>query len=489
MASTPKQVNGKPSNSNGSLGKRKKSRGSRGSYLSKWLDKTMHHIQESTPSMDTYDTFVNPNVNYSMGSSQFAPGYDPYRHMYGCAPEPMSLPTLPSYCNPPMMPFYGPEYRYVQSVNKSIQVQRPRMRRRSENKAEEVSSTPGHGTPTHSANNYLQPKNLTDSQDFASLPPIVTSVGDTNSNSDVNLNDKEEGRDGRRYSDPCVRGLPDVARPANGDVESGSEASSDMSGSQVGSRLLTCLLDQITSLKMANERLNKDLMDTKVELENLRQHNAILKGSNSSIGATPNHSLNDNAAFLAGQYAPGFLTDLVREIRDAARMREDALYSRVRAMVVERNDNGLTSSEAKFTEKALEEIKSSLRASEADKRRMMDRIVKLEDELRVLRLTNGMESNDNKISNGNVEDADAERMRLRKELADMRKAKQNAEDHSLKLERLVTQLRSKFNGLQVTNGPESLPSDAEHDTSGRARRTSVNSTNNSTVVFGPVTDL
>lgn len=488
MASTPKQVNGKPSNSNGSLGKRKKSRGSRGSYLSKWLDKTMHHIQESTPSMDTYDTFVNPNVNYSMGSSQFAPGYDPYRHMYGCAPEPMSLPTLPSYCNPPMMPFYGPEYRYVQSVNKSIQVQRPRLRRRSDNKAEEVSSTPGHGTPTHSANNYLQPKNLTDSQDFASLPPIVTSVGDTNSNSDMNLNDKDEGRDGRRYSDPCVRGLPDVARPANGDVESGSEASSDMSGSQVGSRLLTCLLDQITTLKMANERLNKDLMDTKVELENLRQHNAILKGSNSSIGATPNHSLNDNA-FLAGQYAPGFLTDLVREIRDAARMREDALYSRVRAMVVERNDNGLTSSEAKFTEKALEEIKSSLRASDADKRRMMDRIVKLEDELRVLRLTNGMESNENKISNGNVEDADAERMRLRKELADMRKAKQNAEEHSLKLERLVTQLRSKFNGLQLTNGPDSLPSEPEHDTSGRARRTSVNSTNNSTVVFGPVTDL
>lgn len=35
-------------------------------------------------------------------------------------------------------------------------------------------------------------------------------------------------------------------------------------------------------------------------------------------------------------------------------------------------------------------LQSSLRASEADKRRMMDRIVKLEDELRVLRLTNGL---------------------------------------------------------------------------------------------------
>lgn len=265
MASTPKQVNGKPSNSNGSLGKRKKSRGSRGSYLSKWLDKTMHHVEETTPSMDTYDTFVNPNVNWHLGSSQFAPGYEPYRHMYQCAPEPMSLPTLSTYCNPPVMPFYGPEYRYMPSVNKSIQVQRPRLRRRSENKVEEVrteNNTP-RGTPTHShPTNYLQPKTLSDSQDFQSLPPIVTSAGDTNSNSDMNINDKEDGN-ARRFSDPCVRGLPDVARPANGDVESGSEASSDMSGSQVGSRLLTCLLDQIGTLKMANERLSKELMDTK----------------------------------------------------------------------------------------------------------------------------------------------------------------------------------------------------------------------------------
>lgn len=41
---------------------------------------------------------------------------------------------------------------------------------------------------------------------------------------------------------------------------------------------------------------------------------------------------------MPGQYSPGFLTDLVREIRDASRMREDALYSRVRTMMLERND-------------------------------------------------------------------------------------------------------------------------------------------------------
>lgn len=209
--------------------------------------------------MDTYDSFM-PNMTWP-NTSQFAPGFDPCRYnMYGCTPEPMSLPTMPSYYNP-MPPYYAPDYRYVQSVNKSVQVQRPRPRRRSENKAEEV-----HGTPLTTPNstlptNYLQPKNFTDSQDFASLPPIVTSVGDTNSNSDMNTNEKDDGN-ARRYSDPCVRGLPDVTHP-NGDADSGSEASSAMSGSQVGSRLLTCLLDQITTLKMANERLNKDLLETR----------------------------------------------------------------------------------------------------------------------------------------------------------------------------------------------------------------------------------
>ncbi|XP_028160187.1 uncharacterized protein LOC114352711 isoform X1 [Ostrinia furnacalis] len=484
MASTPKQVNG---SNGGPLGKRKKSRGSKGSYLSKWLDKSLHHIQDSTPSMDTYETYVNPNLNFPLVSSQFAPGFDQYRYMYGCA-EPMSLPTLPSYCSPAVPPLYNHEYRYTQSVNKSIQVQRPRMRRRSENKAEEVHSTPN---STLSNTNYLQPKNFTDSQDFASLPPIVTSVADTNSNSDMNTNDKDDGSNARRFSDPCVRGLPDVARPANGEVESDSESSSDLSGSQVGSRLLTHLLDQIKSLKFANDRLSKDLLETKVELDNVRQQNMILqKGSSSSLGA--NHSPLNDTGMLGGQYSPGFLSELVREIRDAARVREEAVYSRVRAMVHERTDNNHATSEAKFAEQALEEIKSSLRASEADRRRMMDRIGKLEDELRLLRLTS-IESNETKATNG-IEDAETHRMRkdladLRKEMADMRKAKQNAEEHALKLERLVTQLRSKFNGLAVTSGPESLPSDAEHEPGTRARRTSNNSANNSAVLFGPVTDL
>lgn len=262
MASTPKQANSNLPSNNGSGGKRKKSRGSKGNYLAKWLDKSMHHIQESTPSTDIYDSYLNSNLNWPMGS-QFAPGYDPYRYNgYSCATEPMSLPSLPTYYNPLVPPPYF-EHRYMHhNENKSIQVQRPRPRRRSENKAEEISSTPVNTNQT----NYLQPKNFSDSQDFTSLPPIVTSMGDTNSNSDLQTNDKDDGSNARRFSDPCVRGLPDVARPANGDLDSDSDSSSGLSGSQVGSRLLTCLLDQISTLKIANDRLNKELQETRGEL-------------------------------------------------------------------------------------------------------------------------------------------------------------------------------------------------------------------------------
>lgn len=39
---------------------------------------------------------------------------------------------------------------------------------------------------------------------------------------------------------------------------------------------------------------------------------------------------------LTGAYTPGMMTDVVREVKDAARVREDALLNRVKAMVEER---------------------------------------------------------------------------------------------------------------------------------------------------------
>lgn len=39
-----------------------------------------------------------------------------------------------------------------------------------------------------------------------------------------------------------------------------------------------------------------------------------------------------------GQYSPGYLTELVREIRDATRIREEAMYARLRTLVLDRID-------------------------------------------------------------------------------------------------------------------------------------------------------
>ncbi|VVD00409.1 unnamed protein product [Leptidea sinapis] len=424
MASIP---NSSPSN--GPLGKRKKTKSSKRSYLSKWLDKTTSLIQEPTQSFDSaYD--IHPNFNWPM-YSEFHPGHDRYRYMYS-SNQPTSLPSMPTY---PMHRY--PEYSIIPNVNNGIQ--RTHIRRR-RNKTEVALSPQDDG----SCQSYLQPKIPIDSQDYASLPPIITA--DNNCNSEVNLNDKDDSNGGRRYSDPCPRGLPDVAdhRPSN-EVESETESGSETSGSQVGSRLLSYLLDQIASLKLVNERLSKELRDTR------GVHN--------------------------GQYSPGFLTELVREIRDATRTREEAMYTRLRAM------GGITSAETKLTG-TLEEIKNSLRSSETERRRMAERITKLEDELKSLRIATSAsaETNEHRLTNGQGEEADS--VRLRKEVVEMRRAKQSAEENAHILELLVTQLRSKFNGIQA-NGSESLPSDDEHS---RARRTSANS-NASTVVFGPVTDL
>ncbi|GBP67814.1 hypothetical protein EVAR_53810_1 [Eumeta japonica] len=333
MTSTPKPVNG--SGTNGTLGKRKKTRVNRGTYLSKWLDKTMHHVHEQTPSMDTYESFVNNNLNnnWQMNQSQFMPNFDPFKYnLYNYTPEPVSLPTFPTYTSP-MLGLYSPDCRFVPSVNKSIQVHRPRQRRRADNKAEDVT---GKSNEKLDSSSYLQQKNLAGSQDFTSLPPIVTSVGDTTSNSDMNTNEKDDGSNARRYSDPCVRGLPDIAQATGADPESESEEDSE--GSHVGSRLLGCLLDQISTLKTANETLNRELQETKAELQSVRQQNAIWqKGSPTALGSVPNQAPLNSNGLLGANYSPGMLSDLVREIRDATRVREESLYARIRSMVLEQN--------------------------------------------------------------------------------------------------------------------------------------------------------
>lgn len=62
---------------------------------------------------------------------------------------------------------------------------------------------------------------------------------------------------------------------------------------------------------------------------------------------------------LTGVYTPGMMTDVVREVKEAARIREEALLSRVRALVEERSWS-MSESNLKMM-RDLDEMKVSVR--------------------------------------------------------------------------------------------------------------------------------
>ena len=41
--------------------------------------------------------------------------------------------------------------------------------------------------------------------------------------------------------------------------------------------------------------------------------------------------------FLGGNYTPGIVTDLIREVRDAGRVRDESLMNRVKALIEEKS--------------------------------------------------------------------------------------------------------------------------------------------------------
>lgn len=79
------------------------------------------------------------------------------------------------------------------------------------------------------------------------------------------------------------------------------------------------------------------------ELDSLKQQLSIWRGDSASSTGVNNH--NPSASQTGGiggssvMYAPGMLADLVREIRDATRVREEAIFNKVRSIIDEKNCN------------------------------------------------------------------------------------------------------------------------------------------------------
>lgn len=110
--------------------------------------------------------------------------------------------------------------------------------------------------------------------------------------------DQNDSNSKRRFSDP---GLPN---------------DSDSSTTSVDDRIIHKLMQQIQSLRENNRRLSKEIMEMRLEINMLKQQ--------------------QNSRHFEREYEPGMLADIIREVRDAARVREDALLARVKHMIEEK---------------------------------------------------------------------------------------------------------------------------------------------------------
>lgn len=110
--------------------------------------------------------------------------------------------------------------------------------------------------------------------------------------------DQINDTDKRRFSDP---GLPNE---------------SDSSSNSFEDHVVHKLTQQVASLKESNRRLSREVMELRVELNILKQQQ------------TSRH--------WDREYEPGMLADIIREVRDAARVREDALLARVKHLIEEK---------------------------------------------------------------------------------------------------------------------------------------------------------
>ncbi|XP_077297028.1 uncharacterized protein LOC143918830 [Arctopsyche grandis] len=446
-----------------SLGKRKKVRLRHSDFLHSWLEKAAH--QALTPQTSNIDTCPPPPPPPSYLPLQlplypqrlFTTASDPsvcrYSNPYAYPAEPLSLPI----CAPPYYPIQHPLPADFQIPPKNTRRLNCHKKSRASRKHVEndlLKLPNGSGEARSNTPSLASGIN----NDFASLPPVVKE-------DNVVLNGNDESKsEKRRFSDPgfAQNETFEGNQDESGD-ESESETSSMLYEYNANSRLIMCLVDHINTLKDNNKRLHKELHDSKGELESLKQQLSIWRGDSSSTSGQNGHNVaNSQPGGLTGStamYAPGMLADLVREIRDASKVREEAIFSKVRSLIDDKNynnkNNCAVSQEKCYQDwRSYEQMKNQHQTTLADKARTNDRLFKLEEELYNLRINSSRDSISPCSSPGfavtNVGNlpstTDQDRIRIQMELNKERTARAAADARAHKLELLVTQMRSKRGG-------------------------------------------
>ncbi|XP_026273248.1 uncharacterized protein LOC113202839 isoform X2 [Frankliniella occidentalis] len=404
-------------------------------YLQEWMHQSRSYMSPAPPYEQQISQFVGPYWEVAGAPRMFAAISDPTvcRYSVPTAPpppiaysyEPVSLPiyqpayqpavppsSIGAWRSPQHMPNRGivrpDDQKHVGRSNASQS-----SKRSSKLSSLRVNTTSSPLSPRQSASAH---------EEYLSLPPGI--------DQDCDLDDSH-----RRFSDPGLARTESETVPVNGNgnninnnLEEENESGdwthdSSSSSGESDSYDNVALSEQLNILKADNKRLAQELRDTRAELHKLKLQ--------ASTWGNP----------VQQDYQPGMIADLVREIRDAAQLREETLLSRLRLMMADGGVLRLTGStvvEKENTTTTKEPNINSQESQYADDNRDSERIARLERQLSSLQLQNGGESV-------------RREEQLRRELQEAQAARKMAESNVNKLEKLMNMMRKKMNGVTVSS--------------------------------------
>lgn len=419
-------------------------------YLQEWVHQSRSFV--TAPQYDPqYSQLVGPYWEVAGSPRMFAAFSDPTvcRYSVPTAPppplaysyEPVSLPIYQPAYQPPVAPNPIGAWRSPQHLPSrgTLKTDRPK----------QAGRLNVHVSSKHTNANYSSRRNLSNSplsqqqniqgaateEEYLSLPPGTQQGCD--------LDDSH-----RRFSDPGLAGTEPAANPTvnsnNNHVDEENESgewSHESSSSSAKSIHYenVALSEQLNLLKADNRRLAQELRDTRAELHKLKLQAATW--------GSP----------IQQDYQPGMITDLVREIRDAAQLREETLLSRLRLMMADGGVLRLTGANTHEKESPASNQNRDFNmnpqdSSFSDDLRDSERISRLERQLNNLQLQNGSEAS---------RKARREEQ-LRRDLQEAQAARKMAEGNVIKLEKLMNMMRKKMNGVTVSPEHED-ERDAERD--------------------------
>ncbi|KAH8295035.1 hypothetical protein KR018_006284, partial [Drosophila ironensis] len=251
--------------------------------------------------------------------------------------------------------------------------------------------------PPQSFNEYGIGYSGDSGQEFASLPPLggggCVVGGEPSSEHDPNSTDVDGSGRCFRFSDPCL------LNPSDNDSKLSGQNTPEQN------KFFTALMEQIKLLHDTNSRICQNLQETKVDIEALKhapfgqpwappgfmgmrhRRDSLSELSTQSqpvfLGGALGGTHSPAPTFHSGAYTPGMMTDVVREVKEAARVREDAMLSRVKSIVEERQW-ALNEGNVRVL-RDIDELKSHVTQLRLERKETNKRLTHLEAENKYLR--------------------------------------------------------------------------------------------------------